>query len=36
MVVYMPDEAGVEYPHTVFLRLQNVRCRGGFSTWDLG
>jgi len=35
-VVYMPDEAGVKYPDTVFRRAQEVMFRGGFSTWDLG
>jgi hypothetical protein len=36
IVVYMPDETGVEYPYTVFRRAQQVMSRGGFSTWDLG
>jgi hypothetical protein len=36
VVVYMPDETGVDYPNTVFRRVQEVLSRGGFSTWDLG
>jgi hypothetical protein len=36
VVVYMPDEVGVEYGNTVFRRAQEVMLRGGFSTWDLG
>ncbi len=36
LVVYMPDERGVEYEHTCFRRLQDVIALGGFTTYDLG
>ena len=36
VVVYMPDEAGVDYWKTVFRRAQTVMLKGGFHTWDLG
>jgi hypothetical protein len=36
IVVYMPDEAGVEYPETCFRKVQDVLGSGGFTTFDLG
>jgi hypothetical protein len=36
VVVYMPDESGVEYGQTTFRRIQDVIARGGFGTFDLG
>jgi hypothetical protein len=36
IVVYMPDESGVEYPQTCFRRVQEVIQAGGFNTADLG
>lgn len=36
IIVYMPDESGVEYSETCFRKIQDVITRGGFSTFDLG
>ena len=36
IVVYMPDEQGVEYHETIFRRIQEVLRLGGFATKDLG
>jgi hypothetical protein len=36
IVVYMPDERGVEYARTYFRRVQDVLGAGGYSTFDLG
>ena len=36
LTVYMPDEDGVEYGQTLWVRLQEVLMRGRFTTFDLG